>query len=270
MKVNNYLDNSEAIYKYFTFADFSFEKYQEIFKIYEEINDPREVLIKIGLCEGFVHQFLKTMSITTNYLFNNKKHKEQERLSLEFMILFSMTGNDKDFKKERVRLVKTILAGNCKLTSNFEVSIVEVISSLYLIYCICETFIGTTVIFFSFFPNIEDILKSNKFECFYSEFVKDDQVLKLDDEEYEMTQYKELLLKYLGKDNSSQLFKLLIEYFAGAKLDMDSIDEENVEEIILTSVKERFLIFDYINFEKLLDAIPLLWSTKANLVFLLV
>jgi hypothetical protein len=99
--------------------------------------------------------------------------------------------------------------------------------------------------------------------------VQNDKTAVIDENEYEQVQYKELLLMKIGLDNSSKIFKLLIEYFAGNKIETESIDEENIEEVILTSVKQRFIVFDHINLDKLLDSISQLWCAKANLEFLL-
>ena len=176
---------------------------------------------------------------------------------------------DKELQKERVNILRTILANTCKMNSSFQVSIVDLISNLYLIYCISETFLGTSVIFFSFLSDSENLLKENKFESFYNDFVLNERTAVIEENEYEQVQYKELLLNYIRKDNSSKLFKIFIEFFAGHKLEFESIDEENMQEVILTSVKQRYIVFDHINFDKLIEAIPEFWSAKSNLEFIL-
>jgi len=269
MNVNNYEETALCIYQNFPFANYSYEDYVISMKIYEETKDINLFLRKIGCCDGLCHQILKTITITSNYFFKNKSTSEKERFSLEYICLFASSGLDKELKKERVKIIRQILANNLNMSSQFQVNIVELISYLYLIYCIAETFIGTTVIFFSLLPETNKLLQENKFIDFYNDFVLNDRIIVIEDLDYECVDYKELLIKYLGKDNSNQFFKILIEYFAGNKIELESIDEENIEEVILTAVKERFIVFDHINFDKLLESIPQFWNAKVNLHFLL-
>lgn len=270
MKVNNFLDIATNIYKHIVpFSDYSFQEYSDMISLYQETKDIKQFLSKSSCSEGLVYQMLKTITITSSYFFKNKSLPEQEKLSLEFLLLFSNSRNDKELNKLRVNTLRTILANTCKINSMFQVNVVDLISNLYLIYCILETFLGTSVIFFSFLSLAEISLKENRFELFYNDFILNERTALINDNEYEQVQYKELLIKFVGKDLSSDLFKLLIEFFAGNKLEVESIDEENMEEVILTSVKQRLINFDHINLEKLLEAIPQLWSAKSNLEFLL-
>lgn len=269
MKVNNYYETSLKIYEALPFSKVNLDKYVEAFKIYDELKDPFSFLEKIGCSPGLIQQILKTVSVTSEYFFSKKTAAEQERLSLEFIFLFSIVSEDKEIIKKRILLIKTILANNCKINSNFEMSVVELISGLYLIYCINQTFLGTSLIFFSFLEETESLLKEGKFEEFYSDFVLNDRNVTIIEEQYEQVQYKELIQRLVGKDNSNSMFKQIIEFFAGGKLEIDDIDEENVDEIILTSVKMRLMTFDHINFEKLLEVLPQFWNPKEHLQFLL-
>jgi hypothetical protein len=270
MKVNNFLDIALNIYNtVFPFKDHSYQQYTDLINLYQDTHDIKEFLLKSSCSEALAYQILKTISLTSSYFFTSKPLLEQEKLSLEFILLFSISSKDKELQKERVNILRTILANTCKMNSSFQVSIVDLISNLYLIYCISETFLGTSVIFFSFLSDSENLLKENKFEPFYNDFVLNERTAVIEGNEYEQVQYKELLLNYIGKDNSSKLFKIFIEFFAGNKLDVESIDEENMQEVILTSVKQRYIVFDHINFDKLIEAIPEFWSAKSNLEFIL-
>jgi hypothetical protein len=270
MKVNNFLDNALNIYNtFFPFSDYSYQQYSDLINLYQDTQDIKEFLLKISCSEALVYQILKTITLTSSYFFTSKSLPEQEKFSLEFIFLFSISSNDKELQKERVNILRTILANTCKMNSSFQVSVVDLISNLYLIYCISETFLGTSVIFFSFLSDTENLLKEAKFELFYNDFVLNERTAVIEGNEYEQVQYKELLLNYIGKDNATKLFKIFIEFFAGNKLDVESIDEENMQEVILTSVKQRYIVFDHINFDKLIEAIPQIWSVKSNLEFLL-
>lgn len=270
MNANIYFEAAIKIYNLFPFKDYTFEKYSEMMKMYAEIKDSYQFLIKMGCSEGFCNMILKTIFITSGYFFKEMNFAEQERLSLEFILLFTINSNNNEFKIERIKYLKIILSLISKKNSNNEITMIDIITNLYLIYCIVETFLGTSIIFFSFLEETQNLLKENKFLKFYDELILSENLtVKIDNLEYEQVQYKDLLVKFIGNDNSSQVFKMLVEFFANKKIEVYSIEDENMEEVILTCIHEKSISINKIDFDKLLDALPQFWNPIVNFKYLL-
>jgi hypothetical protein len=268
MKVNHFYETALNIYKLYPYVEYSYEKYIEMKKIYDKIKDCQTFLIEIGCTEGMCKMILKTISITSSYFFKNMDYSEQEKYSLEFIMLFSINNNCSEFKRERIEYIKLILSLICNKNSNNEISVLELITNLYLIYVMVETFLGTSIIFFSMLSETQNLLNENKFLKFYDDFILSERSAKIDNFEYEQVHYKDLLVKIIGNDNSSQVFKLLVEFFANKKIEA-SIEDENLEEMILTTINEKFILMPKIDFERLLEELPLICNPKEIFKYLL-
>ena len=268
MKDNNYAEISEKIYKFLPYSNYTYTDYSLMLKIHEELKSVKDLLLKLNFGEGFSIQILKTITLISNYFFPKLSIFEQESLSLQFIILFTIENKEKEIINERIKILKKIIFNSIHVNSNNEISIIDLISTLYIIYGLVDTFLGTTIIFFSLLIDTERLIKENIFLPFYDDFVLNERKVTIDKCDYELFDYKELIIKYIGKDNSTKFFRKLVEFFSKKKIEAEFLDDENFEEVILTNIREKYYIVDKLEFDNLLELVPEFWSPKANFLYL--